>query len=166
MIARPCARCGNVIPAGTHCNACQPTEQRKAKPRGHVHTNPAQWKTLSARVRRMQPWCLDCGAVTNLSADHLLPVSDAPELAYAIENLTTRCLSCNGKRSNTFTHDEAHAVLKRLEATYKRCPTRKARERVNVALRLTEGCGVPPSDTAFRPVGKARSALHTPRRCV
>jgi hypothetical protein len=96
-------------------------------------------------------------------------VSDAPELAYAIGNLTTRCLSCNGKRGNRFTRAEAEDVLKRLPATHKRRPTKSGRERVNVALRLTEGCGVTPNDQRVRPVGKAKFVLHTAdwsRKCL
>ena len=150
MTLRPCLTCGTPS-TGPRCP--EHTTDTKHRPKGHVHTNTTRWKNLSKRLRKLSPFCELCGAREQLSVDHILPVSEAPELVYAEDNLRVGCLSCNGKRGNRFTHDEAHAVLKRLESTYTRRPTAKGRERVNVAQRLAQTRGGTPSDQDPRPGG-------------
>lgn len=137
MIARPCIRCGEPITFGSYCGDCKPDR----KPSDHVAwKNNGKWKNLSAKARKLQPWCLDCRATTDLCADHIIPFSVAPELAHSIENLTVRCRSCNGRRGNTFAPDEAQQVVARLHAAYKRHPTCKGRQRIAVAEKaLTRG---------------------------
>ena len=123
MTARPCIRCGGVFATGSHCTDCRPKDNRTN--REHVAwRNNAQWKDLSKRLRRTSPFCEWCGATEQLTVDHILPVSDYEELAYAVENCRVLCKACNGRRGHTFTLDEAEAVLKRLEATQRRQPTK------------------------------------------
>ena len=96
---RPCLTCGE--PSETsHCAACPPKDQRVRNPK-HVHFNRARWKNLSLRVRRAMPWCQDCGATTHLQADHIVPLKARPDWAYELANLTVRCASCNGHKSDT-----------------------------------------------------------------
>ncbi|WP_258043812.1 HNH endonuclease [Mycobacterium kansasii] len=99
--------------------------------------NGAQWKRLSASARRRQPWCLDCGAVNDLTTDHIIPIHEAPELAYEPANIAVRCRPCNSARGTHCTHDERQAVY----------------------AALTRGGA--PKKGAFRRGGKARGALHT-----
>lgn len=155
MISRPCLGCGELIPAATYCRDCQPDPG----PRDHVAwANNAQWKNLSKRLRSTQPWCDFCPATTNLTVDHILPVSDYPELTYSTENCRVLCRSCNSQRGNTYTQDEAHDVLTRLQSAYKRRPTRRGRERVAVAQRAiqTQGGGTRgrTAPTAGKPWGR------------
>ena len=60
------------------------------------------------------PFCEWCEATEQLSVDHVIPVSERPDLAYKVENCRVLCLSCNGKRANQYTDDERGTVLKRL----------------------------------------------------
>ncbi|UHJ58465.1 HNH endonuclease [Mycolicibacterium fortuitum] len=98
----------------------------------------------------------------DLSVDHLLPVSDYPELEYAEENCRILCKPCNGKRGNKFTTADAHTVLTRLQHSYQRRPTKNCRQRVDIAQKAVLTRGEGPSGPLPSPVGKAHSALHTP----
>ena len=81
MSLRPCLACGEPV-AGSYCEDCQPARPSSSeRDKPAVHRNPAAWKALSKRVRRLQPWCLDCGATEHLQGDHIIPVKIAPELA-------------------------------------------------------------------------------------
>ncbi|MCH5641431.1 hypothetical protein [Gordonia sp. ABSL49_1] len=66
MTAKPCIVCGT--PAfGTRCPDHRlPDHQPPASARGY----DTAWRKLSARARRLQPFCSDCGAVDDLQADH------------------------------------------------------------------------------------------------
>jgi 5-methylcytosine-specific restriction endonuclease McrA len=109
----------------------------KVLPKGHVHLNPARWKALSKRARRMQPWCLDCGTTEDLTTDHVIPVSEAPELAYKPANIAVRCRPCNSRRGDRCTDTE----------------------RAEVETRLTRGEA--PAGGDFRRAPKAKFALLT-----
>lgn len=157
MIAKPCLACGTPGPS-SYCDDCRPAD--KPRPRGHIHTNPTKWKKLSQKLRRMSPFCELCPATGRLTVDHVLPVADYPELAYAVENCRVLCHTCNSRRGDRFTQAEAQAVLERLEQTYKRRPTRKGRERIEAARRASDQ-GVCPDRSSAPPDGKPYSQLHT-----
>ena len=110
---RPCIGCGCLIDRGSRCGPCTP---KRTRPAGHPHNNTGRWKRLSAKARRAQPWCLDCGAITDLCADHIIPVAERPDLAHDELNLTVRCRSCNGRRGDRCTDAERHRVLAALDA--------------------------------------------------
>ncbi|WP_201407773.1 HNH endonuclease [Mycobacterium intracellulare] len=67
----------------------------------------------------MQPFC-PCGATSQLEADHIIPVAVAPELAYEILNLTTRCRTCNARRGTNYTEAEGQAVRAAIAARKQR----------------------------------------------
>lgn len=160
MIARPCITCGEVIATGTHCAECRPARNDPRRSHVAAHNGP-RWKNLSKRLRRRSPFCEICGDVERLQLDHVIPASVCEELTYVEANLRVLCTSCNGRRQNRYTHDEAQQVLARLHADYRRHPTRAGRERIaatETAL-ATRGEGVDgPKD---RRDGKACSQLHT-----
>lgn len=160
MTARPCARCGEVIAAGTYCDEHKPTDQRTG--RTHIAwRNDARWKNLSRRLRHAAPFCEDCGSRRDLTVDHIVPVSTVPELAYAEENCRVLCRSDNGRRGNRYTEDEALQVLARLEATARRRPSRQVRQRVE-ALRSALGTrGVGADQPTLRP-SRRPSLRYTP----
>ncbi|OBB42702.1 HNH endonuclease signature motif containing protein [Mycobacterium sp. 852002-51961_SCH5331710] len=161
MIARPCLACGEPITAGSYCRDCTPAD--KPRPEGHVHTNTTKWKKLSQRLRKLQNYCDMCGSTERLTVDHILPVSDYEELAYAVENLRVLCHTDNSRRGDRYTQAEADAVIARLEEAYKRRPTRKGRERIEAARRASDQglCG---QGAESPPDGKPQGALHTSRR--
>lgn len=160
MTARPCARCGDIIPTGTYCSDCRP--KPTPRPRGHIHGNPTKWKALSAKARRLQPWCSKCDATTDLTTDHVIPYSVAPALAYCRENTRILCRSCNSTRGNRCTPEDIQAVIDRLEQSYQRHPTRAGRQHLTAARNaLTRGYA--PKGSASPPDVKAQGQLHTPR---
>ena len=97
MTRRPCTECGDLTDE-TRCWTCARTfEQRQDDERGNRHqrgyTNT--WARLSARARRAQPWCIDCGAIDDLTADHLRwPARTLADVAVV-------CRPCNTKRGAT-----------------------------------------------------------------
>lgn len=153
---KPCIKCGEPSP-GTHCPGCRPTDTRTTRDR----KNNAQWKNLSKRLRRLSPFCEFCGATEQLSVDHILPVSDYPELTYATENCRVLCKQCNGKRGNKFTATEAHTVLTRLQDALRARPTKSGRDRVNVAQKAALTRGEAPNAPSLLPGGKAQRAMKT-----
>ena len=157
MIARPCTGCGTVIPTGSRCPACRPTTR---KPTGHVHSNPARWKTFSKKIRRNSPYCEWCGSPDRLQADHVIPIAVAPELAYATENCRVLCKPCNGQRQDNYTTAEATDVLTRLQATHKRRPTRAGHDRITAAENALRHLGSDPRHTGLPSAGKPQRAMN------
>jgi 5-methylcytosine-specific restriction enzyme A len=94
VTARPCIDCGEVAET-TRCPGCSPNVDLARRPRRGTRTEQGydnRWLRLSKRARRLQPFCSDCGAVDDLTADHL--VWPATSLA----DVDVVCRSCNSKR--------------------------------------------------------------------
>lgn len=67
---RPCLTCGEPSP-GSYCTAHEPASwmdrrARSSRERGY----DSAWDRLSRRARRLQPFCSDCGATSDLQLDH------------------------------------------------------------------------------------------------
>jgi len=61
----------------------------------------ADWAKLCKRVYKEHiNECVYCGAVDNLSVDHILPISIYPELGAEYSNLQILCRSCNSSKGN------------------------------------------------------------------
>lgn len=162
MIARPCIGCGDLLASGSYCHACRPANQQPRRGLGQASDDPV-WRRLSLKARKQQPWCSNCNTDRDLTGDHLLPVCDYPELVHAIENIDVLCRSCNSRRGNRYTHQDAQTVLKRLEAAHKRRPTRSGGLRVDAAHRACQATrGVDPSQPPARPA----ASLSFPLSCV
>lgn len=93
---KACATCGDLC-EGTYCSDHSPAPaSRPSRSAGYS----TEWDKLSRRARRLQPWCTDCGATTDLSADHL-PIAwerKAAGLSIRLTNIDVVCRSCNSKR--------------------------------------------------------------------
>ncbi len=97
MTLRPCLDCGVPTDTGTRCSDCRPPDhQLSAHQRGY----DAAWRRLSKQARRLQPFCTDCGATDDLTADHSREAWQrrARGLAIRLEDVETLCRSCNGRR--------------------------------------------------------------------
>lgn len=107
-LPRPCIGCGEPIPTGSRCPECKPTQPAKpsAASRGYDH----RWQQLSERVRRASPFCEQCGSTDDLTADHIIPKAEAPELRLEPLNVRVLCRTHNGQRSNRCTDAERQAV--------------------------------------------------------
>ncbi len=94
MTPRPCIDCGEPT-TDTRCPSCQADQDRRTDTsRGSRHERgyDGRWARLSARARRLQPWCLDCGATDNLTADHLRWP------ARTLDDVEVVCGPCNNRR--------------------------------------------------------------------
>jgi len=52
--------------------------------------------------------CVDCGRVAygrEMHADHVVPVSVAPERRYDVQNGAARCVSCHSRKTNSERRD-------------------------------------------------------------
>jgi len=91
---KPCATCGEPS-SSSYCDQHRPRRDRRefgTSKSAHARGYTSRWRRLSAEARRLQPWCSDCGATEDLTADHLrFP-------AYSLRDVDVVCRSCNGKR--------------------------------------------------------------------
>ncbi|EHB54778.1 HNH endonuclease [Mycolicibacterium rhodesiae JS60] len=162
MTLKPCVVCGTPA-TGSRCHDHRLKNNRTARRSHGQAAHDPRWRALSAEARRQQPWCDDCDSSSDLTADHIIPKSVAPELVHAIENVAVRCRSCNSLRGNTgFTAADVRRVLAALTATYRRRPTRAGRERIAAAERALLTRGEAPSEPLTSRDAKAQGALHTP----
>ena len=112
-ILKPCLDCGTPS-TGTRCKSCADTHrratrndyQRRARANGRIPSSSTQqgydskWRRLSEQARRLQPFCVDCGRVDDLQADH------SPEawrrrdkgLPIRLKDIDVVCRSCNVAR--------------------------------------------------------------------
>ncbi|CCC43391.1 putative uncharacterised protein [Mycobacterium canettii CIPT 140010059] len=161
MTLKPCLVCGQPA-ANSRCDEHRVKDTRAARRRPGQAAHDPRWRAISTHARRAQPWCDDCGSSSDLTCDHILPKTIAPELVHCRENIAIRCRSCNSRRGTTgYNEDDLHRVLAALTATYRRHPTRTGRERIAAAERALLTWGDAPSKGDFSRGGKAQGALHT-----
>lgn len=97
MTLRPCIECGEPCETG-RCQDHQRVREHDipTTARGYDTT----WRKLSERARRLQPFCEDCGATTDLTTDHS-PEAWKRKLAgkpIRLKDVAVLCRSCNSKR--------------------------------------------------------------------
>lgn len=112
-LPRPCIHpsCGELVTGGSRC----PEHRIKRKgTQHHPHLNSNRWKRLSKRLRKASPFCELCGATERLAVDHIIPLSEDPTLAFAVENTRVLCVSCNATRKDHCTDEERQDVLARI----------------------------------------------------
>ncbi|MBD2840769.1 HNH endonuclease [Erythrobacter rubeus] len=64
-----------------------------------VYRDP-RWPALRIAAKRRDGWaCIQCGSKHRLEVDHIVPVRDAPERAFDLENLQTLCCSCHARKT-------------------------------------------------------------------
>jgi 5-methylcytosine-specific restriction endonuclease McrA len=74
------------------------------------------WDRPSTRLRATAPFCEQCGATTDLTVAHIMPLSVAPELALEPLNCRVLCRYHNSLRQNHCTDEERQAVLDAIAA--------------------------------------------------
>lgn len=100
MTMRPCLTCGEPCDGPRCPDHTHSTRHRgSARKRGYGH----QWDKLSARARKMQPWCLDCGSTENLQADHLPSAWErhAAGKTIRLADIEIVCNLCNVRRGSS-----------------------------------------------------------------
>jgi 5-methylcytosine-specific restriction endonuclease McrA len=58
----------------------------------------AAWKKLRFKALRRDGFKCACGSRERLTVDHIKTARDFPALAWSLDNLVTRCASCDNKR--------------------------------------------------------------------
>ena len=81
----------------------RPREDRpSAAVRGYCDNAHKAWR--QAVLNRCHWQCVDCGRVAygrDMHADHVVPVSVAPDRRYDVENGAARCASCHSRKTNS-----------------------------------------------------------------
>jgi len=128
-LPRPCLGCGKPIQGGSRCPDCTPARASKgsAASRGYDH----RWQQLSARLRRASPFCQQCGTGTDLTADHIIPKAESPELRLEPLNVRILCRHHNSQRQNRVTEGERQAVYGAIAARKQRTARLHAQQAQN-----------------------------------
>ena len=81
-------RHGTVITSGSRCQDCKLPDRPRTRTTAHAGSD-WRWRKLSARMRKLSPFCEKCGSKnkSSLTVDHVIPVSDDATLAYEPLNL-------------------------------------------------------------------------------
>lgn len=93
-ILKPCLACGEPSEQ-SRCADHQVKQYRNRGTRGYT----SQWRRLSQRARKLQPFCIDCGTTENLTADHTVTAWARHEQGLPIRliDIAVRCMRCNVK---------------------------------------------------------------------
>ena len=63
-------------------------------------TRGPRWKAVRMQALDRDGWqCVQCGTRRRLECDHIEPVRDRPELAYALSNLQILCGRCHARKT-------------------------------------------------------------------
>lgn len=95
QLLRPCVECGELSDRA-HCPEHRPKtadHTKTAHQRGYDWT----WQQLSARARRLQPFCEECGTTEDLTTDHTPEAWRRKQAGKTIRLRDVRvlCRSCN-----------------------------------------------------------------------
>ncbi|VBA62108.1 hypothetical protein LAUMK41_05495 [Mycobacterium attenuatum] len=95
MTLHPCLVCGEPC-SGPRCTTHTVDTQPAANARGYDWA----WTKLSKRARKLQPFCIDCGATTDLHADHSPEAwaRKAAGLPIRLKDIDVVCRLCNVRR--------------------------------------------------------------------
>lgn len=67
---------------------------------GHAVYRSPRWQALRLQAKRRDGWkCLKCGARSRLEVDHIVPIREAPERAFDLDNLQTLCPVHHGRKT-------------------------------------------------------------------
>jgi len=84
---------------GNRCQAHRAAAQSRWKEnRPNPYLDPA-WRKLSSQMRRKHPWCEVCGKTTDLTVDHLDPLSKGGPLLAEEHRLRVICRPCHGRQT-------------------------------------------------------------------
>ncbi|WP_078906556.1 HNH endonuclease [Streptomyces sp. NRRL S-378] len=94
-----CSSCQKLRPLGTQC-PCAGSRRRYA-PKPHARAKGRydyRWQKSRAAAIAAQPWCSFCGTGSDLTGDHILPLSRGGTSDPS--NIRVLCRSCNSARGN------------------------------------------------------------------
>lgn len=154
MISNPCMVCGELTDNGPRCPDCERADDRlriRHRPGKINHNQPApekrgynkRWRRLSKLARRLQPFCSDCGATTDLQADHSPEAWRRHEkgLPVRLQDIDVVCGACNRARGPA----RPRATTSRSKATNHHNQPRYPRRRRTAAYDPSQPQGEGPS---------------------
>lgn len=96
-LMKPCIECGELSDRN-RCAEHRPKHAPKASRRERGYD--AAWDRLSARARRIQPFCSDCGTTDDLTADHSPEAWErkAQGKPIRLQDVDVLCRGCNARR--------------------------------------------------------------------
>ena len=99
-----CSTCGTPYDRGattrSKCPSCLPPDSRPGRPSRIERGYDAAWTRLSARARKLQPFCSDCGRLDDLTCDHTPEAwrRKSAGLPIRLEDVAVVCRPCNSER--------------------------------------------------------------------
>jgi 5-methylcytosine-specific restriction enzyme A len=94
---RLCPGCGTRTQTKGRCRDCRRAHEKQ---RGNRHrrgyTN--DWQRMVKAAIAAHPFCTDCGSTSDLTGDHIVPLSQGG--LNVPGNIAVRCRSCNSARGN------------------------------------------------------------------
>src|SRR5699024_8126121 len=99
---KPCLSCGEPSP-NTRCGDCTLTHDDTRRGTARQRGYGTAWDKLSARARRIQPFCSDCGTPDDLTVDHL-PIAwerQAAGKTIRLKDVDVVCVGCNNRRGSS-----------------------------------------------------------------
>ncbi len=95
MTLRPCLTCGEPTD-GPRCGEHTVDPKPSARKRGYT----TSWDRLSRKARKLQPFCTDCGATTDLQCDHTPQAWERKNAGKSIrlQDIDVVCGPCNRAR--------------------------------------------------------------------
>lgn len=103
MTLKSCIDCGELC-QGARCTDCRPATDRQyvraPKTSSTARGYDQQWRRLSERARRLQPWCSDCGSPEDLTGEHTATAwqRKAAGLPIRLQDVDVLCRGCNAAR--------------------------------------------------------------------
>jgi 5-methylcytosine-specific restriction protein A len=98
---KPCLDCG-VLANKPRCPICNKKYQKfkaTSRPSRADRGYDANWKRLSKQLRLMQPYCSICKRTSDLTVDHIIPLSSG---GITVEsNLQVLCRRCNSSKGTS-----------------------------------------------------------------
>ena len=98
-LLRPCLVCGATVRApgaGARC-ARHLLARLQLGPRAY---DKKAWRRASKQAREAQPFCLICGATSDLTADHVVPVAKGGDHVPDQNGIIVLCRRCNGRKGS------------------------------------------------------------------
>ena len=94
--------CAALVPRGeTYCGAHQRDRDRDytaRRPLRHKFYQSPEWRKLRAQaIQELGAACSTCGSTDRIHIDHVVPLSERPELALELRNLRPLCQRCHNR---------------------------------------------------------------------
>ncbi len=142
MTLKPCLDCGLPSPA-SRCPEHTVDTKVPADQRGY----DGSWKRLSKRARRLQPFCLECGAAEDLQTDHTPEAWErkAAGKPIRLSDVRVLCGPCNRAAGAARGPSATRGGIPSGSVLH---PPLRRGERYTPRLRRDSGAATPPRNTA------------------